>query len=145
MSSDSASGRSKGNRFVSAKADTKKMKKAIVQPNTFHASGHCPDVCWATMALSDTFPDIKSTGIVAMPIAISYEIIWALDRRPPNSAYLLFDDHPASTIPYTPNEEIDRIHRKPIGRGASDMSITPQRQTHRPPSRLTALVIRADT
>ena len=71
MSSDSASGRSKGNRFVSAKADTKKMKNESVQPNTFHASGHAPDVCWATIALSETFPDMSNTGIVAMPIAIS--------------------------------------------------------------------------
>src|SRR5690349_18400278 len=143
MSSDSASGRSKGNRFVSAKADTKKMKKAIVQPNTFQASGHCPEVCCATIALSETFPDINSTGIVDMPIAISYEIIWALDRRPPNSAYLLFDDQPARTMPYTPNEEIERIYRKPIGSGAIDMSIRPQRENHGAPNGMTAIVISA--
>ena len=34
-----------------------------------------------------------------MPIAISYEIICALERSPPSSAYLLFDDQPASTMP----------------------------------------------
>src|SRR5690348_6360988 len=99
MSSDSASGRSNGSRFVSANADTKKMKNASVQPKTFHASGHAPDVCCATIALSETLPESSNTGIVAIPIAISYEIIWALDRKPPSRAYLLFDDQPASTMP----------------------------------------------
>ena len=50
-----------------------------------------------------------------MPIAISYEIICALERSPPSSAYLLFDDQPASTMPYTPSDEIARMNRKPIG------------------------------
>jgi len=41
-----------------------------------------------------------TTGIVDMPIAISYEIICALDRSPPSSEYLLFDAQPASATPY---------------------------------------------
>src|SRR3989337_2126644 len=39
-------------------------------------------------------------------------------RRPPSSEYLLFDDHPASTIPYTPSELIARMNKKPTGRSA---------------------------
>ena len=109
MSSDSASGRSKGRRLVSAKAATKKMKKASVALKTFQASGQRPDVCSATIAPSETFPESNSTGIVAMPIAISYDTICALERKPPNSAYLLFDDQPARTMPYTPNEEMARM------------------------------------
>ena len=47
--------------------------------------------------------------MVDMPIAISYEIICALERSPPSNAYLLLDDHPASTMPYTPSEEIASV------------------------------------
>src|SRR6478672_10901133 len=81
-----------------------------------------------------------STGIVAMPIAISYEIICALERSPPRSEYLLFDDQPASTMPYTPSDEIDRIYRKPIGSGASAMSIVPHFDCHGAPYGMTAQV-----
>src|SRR3954447_2625167 len=109
MSSDSASGRSKGSRLVSANAEIMKMKNASVQPKTFHANGHCPVVCCVTIALRETLPDSSSTGIVDMPSAISYDTICALERKPPSSAYLLFDDQPARTMPYTPNEAIDRM------------------------------------
>src|SRR5687767_13863476 len=105
MSSDSASGRSKGSRFVSAKAATRKMKKAIERSATFQPITAC---CWM-MLLRATFPERSSTATVDMPIEISYETIWALERSPPSSAYLLFDDHPARTIPYTPSEAIARM------------------------------------
>src|SRR5258705_10620815 len=60
-----------------------------------------------------------------MPSEISYEIICADARRPPSSAYLLFDDHPASTMPYTPSEPIARMYRKPTGRSATTIGTTP--------------------
>ena len=82
-----------------------KTKNAIVQLITFQWSPHPP--CCCTIWLSETLPARISTGIVDMPIEISYEIICALERRPPSSEYLLFDDHPASTMPYTPSDEID--------------------------------------
>ena len=66
-----------------------------------------------------------------MPIAISYEIICALERRPPSSAYLLFDDQPASTMPYTPSDEIARMKRNPIGRSATTMSMRAPRRGQR--------------
>src|SRR6185437_10934032 len=100
MSSDSASGRSNGRRFVSANAETRKRKNASVHRNTFQERRHAPDVCWATISLRETFPESSSTGMVAIPIAISYDTICALDRSPPSREYLLFEDQTASTMPY---------------------------------------------
>src|SRR4051812_45192737 len=99
MSSDSASGRSNGSRLVSANAETRKMSQAIVHVAAFQESG-ATVACCSTIRLSETLPASSSTGIVDIPIAISYETICALERRPPSSEYLLFDDHPASTMPY---------------------------------------------
>ena len=79
-----------------------------------------------------------------MPIAISYETICALDRRPPSSAYLLFDAQPASTMPYTPSDEIARMNRKPIGRSATTIVDEPPRRaaaarrTGSPPTSISA-------
>src|SRR5437867_10936469 len=114
MSSDSASGRSNGSRFVSANADIRKMSHAIVHVATFHESGAIP-ACCSTMRFSETLPARSNTGIVDMPIAISYETICALERSPPRSEYLLFDDQPASTMPYTPSDDSARMNRNPIG------------------------------
>src|SRR5215208_1762770 len=47
------------------------------------------------------------------PSASSYEIICAEERRPPSIAYLLFDDQPASTIPYTAIEAMDIRYNTP--------------------------------
>ncbi len=96
--------------------------------------------CCCTMRLSDTLPARMSTGIVDIPMAISYEIIWALERSPPSSEYLLFDDQPASTMPYTPSDEIARMKRKPIGSGASAMSIVPHFESQGAPYGITAQV-----
>src|SRR5450759_1010891 len=79
------------------------------------------------MELRLTLPARSNIGIVDMPIAISYDTICAIERRPPSSAYLLFEDHPARTIPYTPSDVIARMNRKPMGRSATTMSILPQR------------------
>ena len=62
-----------------------------------------------------------------IPMEISYEIICALERSPPRRAYLLFDDHPARTIPYTESEVIASMNRNPTGRSATTRSILPQR------------------
>jgi hypothetical protein len=48
MSSDSASGRSKGSRLVSANAEIRKMSHAIVHVATFHESGDTP-ACRSTI------------------------------------------------------------------------------------------------
>ena len=139
MSSDSASGRSNGSRFVSANAEIRKISHAIVHVNAFHDSGANP-TCRSTTSLSDTFPASSSTGMVAIPIAISYEIICALDRRPPSNEYLLFDDQPASTMPYTPSDASARMKRNPMGSGASASSIRPHGESHGAPNGITAHV-----
>src|SRR5215467_10785489 len=131
MSSDSASGRSNGTRFVSANAATMNTKNATVVLLTFQWSP--APACCCTTWLSDTFPARMITGIVDMPIEISYEIICALERSPPSSEYLLFDDHPASTMPYTPSDEIARMNRNPIGSGAIAVSIVPHGESHGAP------------
>src|SRR6185436_2110535 len=139
MSSDSASGRSNGRRFVSANAAIIKMMNATVRFSTFHVS----NACWLMIFDIDTLPARSNTGMVLIPIAISYEIICALERRPPSSAYLLFDDQPAITMPYTPIDEMARMNRKPTGIGASTMSITPQREPHGDAKGITAQVMSA--
>ena len=72
-----------------------------------------------------TFPDMRRTGIRLSPMATSYEIICALARSPPSSAYLLLDDQPASAIPYTPRELMARTKRNPMGRSATTIGIRP--------------------
>src|ERR1700754_2054284 len=57
--------------------------------------------CAATMPLVDIVPAVMNTATMDRPIATSYEIIWALDRRPPSSGYVDPEAHPASTTPYT--------------------------------------------
>src|SRR4029078_13655654 len=116
-----------------------KMKNATVRLTTFHP----PHACWSMIELRLTLPASKSTGIVDIPIEISYETICALERRPPSSAYLLFDDQPAITMPYTPIDEMARMNRKPTGIGASTMSMTPQREPHGDAKGITAQVMSA--
>src|SRR4030095_15802669 len=127
MSSDSASGKSKGNRFVSAKAAVMKMKHATPSDGAFQT---CSVACEFTTCESVTLPVSSSTGISDSPIEISYETIWALDRSPPNSAYLLLEDQPARTMPYTPSDVIASTNRKPIGRSANTMSMRPHLDAH---------------
>jgi len=67
ISSPSASGRSKGKRFVSAKALMKKITNAIVRGIT-NGSPRC---CWATTCESVTFPANNRTATVLIPRAIS--------------------------------------------------------------------------
>src|SRR6478672_9307826 len=137
-SSDSASGRSKGTRFVSANAAIINTTKAMVQFTTFQWMPHPP--CCCTIRLSETLPARMSTGMVDIPIEISYEIICALERRPPSNEYLLFDDQPARTMPYTPSDEMARMYRKPIGIGANAMSINPHFDCQGAPYGITAQV-----
>src|SRR5262245_17163857 len=47
------------------------------------------------------------------PRASSYESICAEERKPPSIAYLLFDDQPANTMPYTAIEAIDIKYSTP--------------------------------
>src|SRR3954462_10882112 len=61
---------------------------------------------WAeTISLVDIVWAVRNTATMDRPIATSYEIIWALERRPPSSGYVEPDAQPASTTPYTLIEE----------------------------------------
>src|SRR6266566_949420 len=95
------------------------------------------------MLLRLTFPASNRTGIVDIPIEISYDTICALERSPPSNAYLLFEDQPASTIPYTPSELIARMKRKPTGKSATTRSILPQRVGTGAPNGMTHHVVSA--
>ena len=67
ISSDSASGRSKGSRLVSAKPAMVKMKKEMKSGITYQM----PACCFAMMAEKLTSPDMSRTGIRLSPIATS--------------------------------------------------------------------------
>ena len=96
-------------------------KNATDSKSTFH-----PIVtCWVMISLRCTLPASSNTHTVLIPIAISYDTICALARRPPRSAYLLFELHPASVRPYTPRELIAKVKRNPTGRSATTMSMRP--------------------
>src|SRR5947208_12345363 len=107
-SSDSASGRSNGVRFVSASAVIMNSRNATGWTAT---NQRCS--CALTMSTIDSEPVSSRTPIVEMPIASSYEIICADDRSPPISAYLLFDAHPPSTTAYTPMLHLARNTSRP--------------------------------
>src|SRR5436190_17480801 len=61
--------------------------------------------CALTICEVDIAPEFMKTATIDRPIATSYEIIWALDRRPPSSGYVEPEAQPASTTPYTPIDE----------------------------------------
>src|SRR5580765_3487868 len=117
-SSASASGRSKGARLVSANAVIMKVMNATGCANTnqrgIGSGPRCQKPCCAaTMSTIESEPASSSTPIVESPIASSYEIICAAERRPPSRAYLLFEDQPASVIEYTPRLDIARNSSSP--------------------------------
>src|SRR3954447_21499932 len=64
-----------------------------------------PERCASTICEVDMVPAVMKTATMDRPIATSYEIICALERRPPSSGYVEPDAQPASTTPYTAIEE----------------------------------------
>src|SRR6185295_60396 len=103
-SSVSASGRSKGVRLTSAVAATRKTANA----GSWRIAFHCQiQPFWeSTMSWMRNDPATRIKLTKLSPSASSYENIWAEERRPPMSVYLLLAAQPAITIPYTPREEI---------------------------------------
>jgi len=53
-------------------------------------------------------PMVSKTASSESPIGISYEIIWAVARRPPKNEYLLFEAQPPRVMPYTPRDAAAR-------------------------------------
>src|SRR5205814_2179889 len=70
-----------------------------VSPNICHV---LPCACASTICEVDIEPAVMNTATMDRPIATSYEIICAAERRLPSSGYVEPDAQPASTTPYTP-------------------------------------------
>src|SRR3954470_18659213 len=93
VSSDSASGKSKGARFVSATIATAKMKNPISPSGKNLKMNHCACACCAsTIPIMLSVPVLASFKLVirmtettANPMATSYETICALERSAPMS------------------------------------------------------------
>src|ERR1700722_18189441 len=93
-SSDSPSTRSKGERFVSARPDTKKITAIGSSGITYHTC-----CCARTMSLRLSDPAQSSTVTMTKPIETSYETICAAERSAPRKAYFEFDAQPAMMMP----------------------------------------------
>jgi hypothetical protein len=94
-SSASASGKSKGARFVSANIE---IKKIIAQGNNGNRNQH---VLYCTYIMSKKLkePVNKTTGKIVKLIETSYEIICAAERKAPKNAYFELLAHPPKIIP----------------------------------------------
>src|SRR4051812_25573972 len=108
-SSDSASARSKGGRFVSARAEMKKITNIgnsgsqYQFRNVSHGSPMRlarPCVSWAwTMAVRFSEPAQSSTVMMTKPIETSYDTICAAARNAERKGYFEFDAQPAMIVP----------------------------------------------
>src|SRR5690606_6175875 len=108
-SSDSASTRSKGGRFVSASADTMKITNigksgSQYQPNIPHGPS-----CASTIFVRFSEPAHSSTVMMTKPMETSYDTICAAERSAARNGYFEFDAQPAMMMPYTPSDEIAKI------------------------------------
>ena len=100
-SSASASGKSKGARFVSA---SKEIKKTM-HVGSNGKQNQVPILCWLTISIRlKEFAQIE-IGNNNKPIDTSYEISCAAERNEPKNAYLELLDQPAPITPYTPIED----------------------------------------
>jgi hypothetical protein len=93
--SASASGKSKGARFVSANIE---MKNMIAHGNN-GKTNHTVRSCAATISVKFNDPASKITGKIKRPKETSYEIICAADRKAPKKAYFELLAQPAIIIP----------------------------------------------
>ena len=89
-SSASASGRSKGCRFVSA---SEVIKKITAAGRTGSTNQRFSCACLILDRFRD--PVSRSTEISVVPSETSYEILCAAERNPPKKAYLELLDQPA--------------------------------------------------
>src|SRR5690349_5836301 len=98
-SSDSASTRSNGGRFVSASAETKKMMNIGKSCSQYQPSTPNRVSCAAT--ISDRLRELtrNSTVMMTKPIETSYDTIWAAERSAERNGYFEFDAHPAMMTP----------------------------------------------
>ncbi len=124
MISLSPSGVSNGARLISAIAATrnriipsgwKSAPHPGSQPKTSVPSAEPPvriaerssaseGPCCATMDSSRSVPNRMNVPTSVRPSVTSYETSWAEARRPPRSASLLLEVHPASAVPNTASD-----------------------------------------
>src|ERR1700736_5021401 len=81
--------------------------------------------CAPTMSLSAVEPARMSTPITDIDIDSSYEIICAVDRTEPSSGNFEPDDQPASEMPYTPIDVIEKISKMPALTSPTAHSVLP--------------------
>lgn len=93
--SASASGRSKGARFVSAKIEIKNTTAA----GRSGAANQAVFICLLTISTILNEPAHSATGKIISPIETSYDISCAADLRAPKKAYLELLDQPDKIIP----------------------------------------------
>ena len=74
------------------------------------------------MSIIDSDPTTRATETSAKICGISYEMSCPAERSPPTSAYLLFEAHPAMTIPRTVIEPSVVRYRSPMLRSTPTMS-----------------------
>lgn len=107
--SASASGKSNGCLFVSAKAEAKNMINK--GNNGIHSHTFC---CINTISLKLSEPTHNMVLINTKPIDTSYDTICAADLKAPKKAYLELLAHPDIKIPYTPKVDTAKIYNIPI-------------------------------
>src|SRR5581483_10785370 len=106
VSSCSASGRSNGARFVSARPPISTMTNATGCTNTYQT---CWSYCALTMLTMLSEPAIRITLTSVSVTATSYEMSCADARSDASSGYFEFDAYPARMIPYTPTDATDTM------------------------------------
>lgn len=113
-SSASASGRSNGCRFVSARVVTKNIQ------NIGSSGSPYQRLDWfSTIVEKLSVPENSRRDISVAPRDTSYEILCAAERSPPRKAYLELLDHPALITEWTLSEEIANIYRSPSRKSAT--------------------------
>src|ERR1700730_4625395 len=95
-SSDSASTRSNGGRFVSASAEMKKTTNMGNSLSQYQLNiPQLPSACASTIAERLSEPAQSSTVMKTNPIDTSYDTICAAERNAARNGYFEFEDHPA--------------------------------------------------
>ena len=115
-SSASASGRSNGARFVSARHEIKNNSN-----NGKSGTANQTSCCASTMSDKFREPTHTNTVMIIKPSDTSYETICAVERNAPKKAYLELLDHPAIITPYTPKEDTAKIYNIPMSKSQSTM------------------------
>src|SRR3954469_21879011 len=86
---------------------------------------------------------VRNTATMDRPSATSYEIICALDRRPPSSGYVEPEAQPARTTPYTAIEEHASSTSTDTGTSVSCSAVRWPNMVTTPPNGITEKAVNA--